>query len=165
MRTKDGLRTLFDAEHMSVRKYFRRMTGSASVAEDLTQETFLRLAAADVATLHSPAAYLRRISLNLIADMKRANRRSRLSSATVEEILDVPDPTGDPEAHLIAKDRMERMQAALDELPPRRRAILLAARLEGVPHRVLAQTHGVSIRTIEIEIRKALEYCARSLLD
>ncbi len=152
-------------ERSYVLRFFHRATGSAAIAEDLTQETFLRMAATDVGALNSPSAYLHRISANLAADRSRANRRSRLSDASIEELLDVPDPAADPEAQLIAKDRMNRVFAAMEELPPRRREILLAARLEGIAHSVLASRYGVSTRTIEIEIRKALEHCARALLD
>ncbi|MGU3493071.1 RNA polymerase sigma factor [Xanthobacteraceae bacterium A53D] len=161
----DGLRALFLAERLSLTRFFRRTTGSAARAEDLAQETFLRLAATDIGSLASPAAYLRRISTNLATDVRRADGRSRLSSAEIDELMHVPDPAADPEAQLIAKDRIESVLAALATLPERRRQILLASRLEGLPHRELAETWGVSTRTIEIEIRKALEHCARALID
>lgn len=165
MRSKDRLRALFVSERSSVLGFFRRATGSSAIAEDLTQETFLRLAAIDVAALANPSAYLRRISSNLIADVKRSHVRRRLAEAEINDLLDVPDPCADPEALLIARDSVDRVLIALAELPQRRRDIFLASRLENVPHRELAERYGISTRTVDIEIRKALESCARCLLD
>lgn len=165
MRSRDGVRALFLAERPSLLRFFRRTTGSSAVADDLAQDAFLRLAATDFGTLANPSAYLWRISANLVTDLSRGHGRRTLTAAEVDDILDCADPTPDPEAQLIAKDTMERMLDALAELPARRRDILLASRLEGVPHRTLAQRYAVSTRTIEIEIRKALEHCTRALLD
>ncbi|MBS7546477.1 RNA polymerase sigma factor [Ancylobacter oerskovii] len=165
MPSKDRLRVLFVSERSSVLGFFRRATGSSAMAEELTQETFLRLAATDVAALANPSAYLRRISVNLIADVNRSHLRRRLTEAEIDDLLDVPDPGADPEARLIARDCVDRVLTALAELPQRRRDIVLASRLDGVPHRELAKRYGISTRTVEIEISKALESCARCLLD
>ncbi len=165
MSPNDALRELFDAERLSVLRFFRRVTGSSVLAEDLSQDVFARLAAANLAAISNPQAYMRSVSANVATDLIRRESRRRLSQAEIDNLLDAPDPAADPEARLIAKDRAERLLRALSDLPERRRAILLAARLERVPHRVLAQDHGVSVRTIEIEIHKALAHCARALVD
>lgn len=155
----------FLAERSSLTRFFRRSTGSAAAAEDLSQEAWLRLASSDgVAVAHAPA-YLWRICENLAADAARAHARRRLTASEVDDILAVPDPNPDPEAALIARDTLLRLLAAMDRLPPRRRAILLAARLDRVPHRDLAAIYKVSTRTIEVEIRKAIDDLARVLTE
>ncbi|QIB34710.1 RNA polymerase sigma factor [Ancylobacter pratisalsi] len=165
MPRENRFRTLFIAERASVLRFFGRTTGSHALAEDLAQEAFLRLAAADIGTLANPGAYLRRVSANLAIDEGRSSRRRRLTRAEVDDLLEVPDNAADPEARLIAKDTMDRVFAALAELPERRRQILLAARLDGEAHRTLAARYGVSTRTIEVEIQKALDHCVRAIID
>lgn len=155
----------FLAESPSLARFFRRSTGSAAAAEDLSQEVWLRLASVDAMAIANVPAYLWRISENLAADAARTRARRRLSATEVDDILAVPDPAPDPEAALIAKDSAERLVSALATLPRRRRAILLAARIERVSHRDLAAAHGVSTRTIEIEIRKAVEHLARAMAE
>lgn len=162
--SKNDLLNVFLSELPSLTRFFRRATGSTAAAEDLSQETWIRLVSADSLSISNPSAYLRRISSNLVTDIARSRSRRRLSAGEVHDILNVADPSPDPEARLIAKDAVAALLAALDDMPERRRAILLAARLENVPHRILAETYGVSTRTIEIEIRKAVEHCARALL-
>jgi len=155
----------FLAESPSLTRFFRRSTGSAAAAEDLSQEVWLRIAAVEAVGIANVPAYLWRISENLAADAARTRARRRLTASEIEDILAVPDPAPDPEAALIAKERAERLVCAMETLPRRRRAILLAARIERVPHRDLAAAYGVSTRTIEIEIRKAVEHLARALAE
>jgi len=45
------------------------------------------------------------------------------------------------------------------ELPPRQREILLAARLDGLPRREIANRLGISLRLVEKELQRAQEYC------
>jgi RNA polymerase sigma-70 factor (ECF subfamily) len=62
-----------------------------------------------------------------------------------------------------ARDELVALQRALDELPARRRAIFLAARLGGLTHRQIADQHGISTRAVEINVQRALEHCAERL--
>jgi RNA polymerase sigma-70 factor (ECF subfamily) len=55
------------------------------------------------------------------------------------------------------------LERALDELTPRRRAILIAARLEEVPHVEIAARFGISTRMVEKELRSALIHCGQRL--
>jgi RNA polymerase sigma-70 factor (ECF subfamily) len=161
----DLLLRTFLTELPALSRLFRRATGSDLTAEDLSQDAWLRLASTQAAELKNPAAYLRRISSNLAVDFARRRSLRQLTVAEVDDILEMPDPTPGPEETLVAKDAMRNLMNALADLPERRRAILIAARLERVPHAKIAEYYGISTRTVEIELRKAIEHCARVLLD
>ncbi|WP_169805114.1 sigma factor-like helix-turn-helix DNA-binding protein, partial [Variovorax boronicumulans] len=45
----------------------------------------------------------------------------------------------------------------------RRRAIVLAARVDEMPHKDIAARYGVSARTVEKELRAGLEHCCERL--
>jgi RNA polymerase sigma-70 factor (ECF subfamily) len=53
--------------------------------------------------------------------------------------------------------------AAMAELPARQKAILMAARLEGLGRREIAQRYGVSVRYVHRELQAAQDYCAERL--
>ena len=53
--------------------------------------------------------------------------------------------------------------AVMTELPARQKAILLAARLEGLGRREIARRFGVSVRFVHRELRAAQDYCAERL--
>ena len=46
------------------------------------------------------------------------------------------------------------------ELPPRQRAILLAARLDALPRREIARRYRISVRLVQRELQEAQDYCA-----
>ena len=102
-------------------------------------------------------------SANLAVDHRRREARQPLAAAEVEALLDVPDDAPDATAVAAGRDELVLLQRALDELPARRRAIFLAARLGAQTHREIADRHGISTRAVEINVQRALEHCARRL--
>lgn len=137
--------------------------GSADLAGDVLHETYLRLARpVPLGPVRSPKRYLLRIAMNIAFKRLRRDRRFfTLLDAKVALGLadDAPDPSRSVEARL----EVEALQQALADLTPRRREILLASRLDGVPLREIAQRHGISQRMVEIELRRALASCALHL--
>jgi RNA polymerase sigma-70 factor (ECF subfamily) len=55
---------------------------------------------------------------------------------------------------------MLRLKGVIATLPPRRRAVLLAVRLEGLSRQQIAERFGISTSMVEKELRQAQEYCA-----
>ncbi|MDJ0930595.1 sigma factor-like helix-turn-helix DNA-binding protein [Breoghania sp.] len=51
----------------------------------------------------------------------------------------------------------------MNELPERRRAMLVAARIGNRRHSEIAAEHGVSVRTVEMKIRNVLDFCRHRL--
>lgn len=144
----------------------RRLTrriGSAAAAEAL-QDTYLRIGQAEaVPAIHDPQAYLLRVARNVAIGHRRAYARQRLDDVEVARLLDVEDEAPGPAAIVESQQQMERLAAALRGMPERRRAIFLAARVEGLPHQQIAGRFGVSLRTVANEIQRALDHCARCL--
>lgn len=146
-------------ERAGISRYLSRCAGSAEDGEDLAQEAWIRFSQSKAMTLVAPIPYLRRLVRNLAIDHGRSAQRRRLHAHEVDDIMNVEDNRPGPEAVLISRDTLSRLYKIMDELPARRRAILFAVRVEGKPHRQIAAVHGVSTRTIELEIRAAIEYC------
>jgi RNA polymerase sigma-70 factor (ECF subfamily) len=49
------------------------------------------------------------------------------------------------------------------DLPPRQRAILLAARVDGLSRREIASHYRISVRLVQRELQEAQKYCAARL--
>lgn len=160
---RDVLRKLLIKEYDSIARRLVRRVGSIEAARDVLQETFLRLErASDIRPMRDPRSYLFRMALNVATDIERSENR-KLTRAEVDDLLAVPDDRPDPARH--AEDRSELMllQRALAELPLRRREIFTEARVLGTPNPELAARYGVTVRTIELEIKNALDHCAKWL--
>ncbi len=122
-----------------------------------------RLGQAEVAgSVQSPAAYLFRMAFNVAIDRQRAEKR-RLARNEVQDLLHIVDDAPGPGQIAEARFEIEALQKAIAELTPRRRVILLAARLQGMPQREIASRLGVSLRLVEKELRIAQEQCALKL--
>ena len=69
---------LFDRHHLAVFRFLRRMTGSPSVAEDLTQEVFLRVVRGldGYDERSREVSWIFRIARNVLVDRHRARERS-----------------------------------------------------------------------------------------
>ncbi|MEP7453313.1 sigma-70 family RNA polymerase sigma factor [Phyllobacterium sp. SB3] len=145
-----------------IKRYLTRMTGSREDSEDLMQEAWIKLARNKAAAIVSPIPYLKSIARSLAIDHDRKRKRL-LTSCDIAHILLVRDELPGPEQQLIDRDQIRSLMAIIKTFPERRRRILIAARLERRPYAEIAQEFGVSVRTVELEIRKALDYCIAHL--
>ncbi|WP_447774155.1 RNA polymerase sigma factor [Variovorax boronicumulans] len=136
--------------------------GSPELAGDTLHEVWLRLqrdghVAGPVA---NPQAYLVRMGVNLAIDIRRSQSRM-LSAEDVQELMSVtPDPAPGPAQIAEARSELEALKAVVNEMPARRREILLLVRWEHWPQRAVAKRLGISLRTVESELKVAQEYCA-----
>ncbi|MFC7406438.1 RNA polymerase sigma factor SigE [Georgenia alba] len=134
-----------------------RLTGNVADAEDLTQETFVRV----FRSLHSyqPGnfeGWLHRITTNLFLDMAR--RRSRLRMDPLGEAgerLPAAHDAGEPERGFEHGNLDVDVQAALDSLPPKYRAVVVLCDIEGLSYEEIAATLGVKMGTVRSRIHRA----------
>ena len=144
----------------------RRLTyrlRSEDLASEVLHETYLRLGRmAEAGAVEQPAAYVYRTALNVAAELRRVEIR-RLTKLEADAITREQDDTFDPERIAAGRREIETLADALDELPPRRREIFLAARLDEVTTEVLAKRLGLSTSTVERELRRAFDHCIERL--
>lgn len=158
-----GLRALLIDRYGEFKHRIARRLGSTDLAADTLQETWLRLnRPGSPGAVERPDAYLFRIALN-IASNRRSEDRRRLALSEIAALRDVDRDELDPERIVESRAEIVALTEALDELPPRCRAIFIAARLDEVPHKVLAERFGVSTRMVERDLERALDHCGQRL--
>jgi len=131
-----------------------RLTGNQHDAEDLTQETFIRVFRS--LQNYQPGTFegwLHRITTNLFLDMVRRRQRIRM-----EALPDDYDrvPAGDPNPEQIYHDARlgPDLQAALDSLPPEFRAAVVLCDIEGLSYEEIGATLGVKLGTVRSRIHR-----------
>lgn len=145
--------------HRAALLRFLAAHGAGEAAEDLLQELWLRVTAVDTGPISQPLAYLYRAANNLMVDRFRARqqaakREQAWSDASVgseQEQAAVPGA----DRTLVARETLDRAQQVLDGLGPRAAAIFRRHRLENVPQRDIAREMGVSLSTVESDLRRA----------
>ena len=124
-----------------------RMLGDRAEAEDITQDSLLRLwhAAPDwQAGQAKVTTWLYRVTSNLCIDKMR--KRNRQSSDAVPEM---PDDGPDIERRLQDRARAQALRAALSDLPDRQKQAMVLRHLEGLSNPDVAQIMQISVEAAE----------------
>lgn len=161
-QVQQHLSILHEQYRAPLMSYFMRRVGSVAEAEDLTQETFVRLLVqAQRQKIDEPGAYLFYIATNLLRDRARkahVRNQAMLSdldhgqvSAVTQEFVEAHTP----ERVLEARDDVAQVARILNELDERTRDIYVLFRLEKMKHREIAALYGISVSTVEKEIMRA----------
>ena len=144
--------------------YASRLTdGDMDEAEDLVQQVFVKLweqrERLDIAW--SLKAYLYKTVHNAALNrLRAATTRSKyleVNAAQLENANVTPDDT--------ASELHERLQKALDLLPPQCRHVFELSRFEELKYREIADQLGISIKTVETQMGKALRILRLQLAD
>lgn len=152
---------LLDYEALKVQ--LARRLGSTDRADDALHDAWLRLdSAVPVERVRSPFLYLLRTAYRL-ALKRRLKERERVTLDDVRTALALADDAPDPERVTMARSDMDAVRGALAELSPRRRHILLAARVEGRMLRDIAEQLGLSQRMVELELKAAVLHCGQRI--
>lgn len=158
----DELVAAFFRHQSRLKRYLVGRTRSHHDAEDLSQEAWIKLARNGAAALAAPVPYLMRIARTLAVDHSRGQKH-RLSQHEIDDLISVPDLQPGPDKQIEDRDQVRCLRRVIDELPERQRKMLVAARLEHRRHVDIAREFDVSVRTVEMEIRKAIDYCSSRL--
>lgn len=143
---------------------FARRYAHVDAAPDIVHQLFARLAARGSEAplnVEAPTAYLRQATINLIrSEARQELRRSKHLHVCIE---DVEVGGGDPVAAAEARDILAHIEAIVMRLPVRTREIFLAHRIDGYSYTEIAARTGLSVKTVEKHMSRAIGYVARHL--
>jgi RNA polymerase sigma-70 factor, ECF subfamily len=134
-----------------------RLTGDEEDARDVVQEAYLR-AYRGLRRFRGDAQFstwMYRITANCAAT--HLSRRSRHRHDELDEATPVadPHPDHDPQLRADAGDLRERLQVALDELPPRLRTVVVLRDVYDLPHEAIAAELGISESAAKVRLHRA----------
>ena len=138
-------RELVERHVRGVHSFVYRMLDNRAEAEEVCQESFLRLwkQSTTFVPRAKPSTWLYRIAHNLAIDQLRRRRRD-----AVQGIDELPS-SGRPSLLLHEKQVAESVQRALDELPERQRAAISLVHYQGMSNAEAAEVLGVKLRALE----------------
>ena len=171
---EEGFHRLFQRYSKPIINYLYRFTWDRSVAEDLTQEVFLRICRA--AKTYEPKTSFRtwlytiatNVARNEFRRQEHTVRHESLSAPLYEDRMihqeDRMDPTAEtPEGMAIGRQLEEHIQRALSMLPERQRTALLLCRHHTFSYQEVADIMNLRVGAVKSLIHRATETLRREL--
>ena len=166
--------TLFRTHYQEVYRLLYRITGTREEAEDLAQETFLRLHKASYLwdrrwppdesastglesrdRTGSIRAWLYRVASNLAFNILRGEgRRKRRQEAAARQVVVQGSWAADPAEAAMRGDEQAAVRRALSALP-QQQAQLLLLRHAGLSYRELAEAMGIALGSVGTTLARA----------
>jgi len=150
---QEALHVIFTTHHAQLLGLAQSIVRDRSTAEDVVQDVMLELwRRRDKLVLESSlGGYLMRSARNRALNQLRTRRRERPESAA----LNHANPAT---AHRdVVENEMETaVRAAIAELPERCRQVFELSRMQGLKYAEIAATLGISVKSVETHIGRAL---------
>lgn len=159
---------LYLDHHGWLQGWLRRRIGDAHQAADLAQDTFVRLltssfgrgdaaAAQPAAALREPRAYLATVAKHVLVNHLR---RQSLEQAYLQALAVLPEPEAlSPERQLMVLQALQEIDAMLDALPPKVRAVFILSQIDGLTYAEIAEALGVGLRSVKRYMAQAMAEC------
>ncbi|MNH09360.1 putative RNA polymerase sigma factor FecI [compost metagenome] len=150
--------TLYRDHRSWLLAWLRRNIACAERAEDLSQDTFVRLLGrAQLPAPREPRAFLLAIAKGLLFDHFR---RAALEQAYLAELMLIPEAEqpSPEEQHLILED-LKAIDRLLGKLSSKARAAFLYNRLDGLGHAEIAERLGVSVSRVRQYLAQGMRQC------
>ena len=161
----EAFRKLFQQFAPRLKSYMMRKGADAATAEELAQETLLtvwrkaRLYSRDKG---SEATWIFTIARNLRIDrLRREMAWQALPEGREEQASD--DPT--PDEAVSARERQQRVQAALATLPPDQHEVVVLAFIDGLSHSEIAERLRLPLGTVKSRMRLAYQKVREAVED
>jgi len=144
----------------ALRAYLRSQFSSLTDHDDVIQETYVRLLRARArGPIASARGLLFATARNAARDLLRRRAVARVVPIAENDADCVFDEAPGVTETVSRRQEADLLAAAIAELPPRCREILVLRKFENLSHREIAQRLGISEHTVEAQLTKALHRC------
>jgi len=159
------------AQHgVTLKKFLARKLDNSEDAAEIAQDAFLRIHRMDEPQqLDNPRAFLFQVASNMAVDqLRRRTLHYRFLNAEKNnspdgEPVDINAIAASPEQILHARQKLDAIYAAVDELPFKVKQAFLLHRKTGLSYGDIARQMGVSVSSVEKYILQALKHCRARL--
>lgn len=160
----DRIAELFQDHQETITAYLMQRVQCPDTAQDLSQETYLRLLRKDTLDhADNLTGYLFKTAERLAIDFIRHHQRTSERSQPLDENLLCPHIQ--PEAQAILQQQCRMLLQAIATLPTQCRHILLLRKIDELSYSEIAKQLGISEKTVQRQLVKAMLHCHQLLQD
>ncbi|WP_318312762.1 RNA polymerase sigma factor [Flagellimonas crocea] len=154
---KDAYGHLFKLYHRELCNYMTAITGNPKMAEDLAQQTFIKIwdnrSKLQIET-SKLKRYIFKVAYNLFIDSKRKKKKEFELLETLKEqaYLDLTDADTS-----LFEERLKRVEKEINNLPEQCKKVFIMSKREGLKYREISEQLHISIKTVEVHMAKAMK--------
>ncbi len=162
------LGVLLQRYETSLVRFVTNFLGNRDTAQDIVQETFLRVAKRPrkllgVQSIHN---WLLRVARNLSIDhLRRLSRQRKHSRALLERVGSEVSAVETADRKLRKSERRDRVRAEIDNLRPRLKEIMLLKVQEAKSYREIAEITGLTVTNVGYLVHQAMQTLKLKLKD
>lgn len=157
---------IYKQRRKALERYVRRLLGNADEAADVSHEAFLRVYAAEVGD-RTPVsqALLYTVARNLaLSELRKRTSRATDAVADMGD-LDVLAEGLQPDEHAEMKEQLAAVERAMSRMAPKCLEVFRLRKIDELSHAEIAERLGISPKTVERHITRALHLCHEAMLD
>jgi RNA polymerase sigma factor (sigma-70 family) len=144
--------------------FLRRNWRNQSDIPDLVHDVYVRIYEAASKNLpDNPKSFLFSTAHNMLIDRVRRDKIVPIEFASQLDAFGAALDEPGPDRNAMARDDLRRLQKALDDLPPRTRAVVVLRRVDGLSRSDIARQLGISEVTIKWHLNEGLRALADAL--
>jgi RNA polymerase sigma-70 factor (ECF subfamily) len=151
---------LFKEHNTTLVRFLTTRLHSVSEAKEVAQEAYVRVLQLDKpGASNLLRAYLFRVALNLAIDRIRRRKVQQRIYVSDPDLMEAAEDLCDPERYAVAREDLMLVARSLTELPEKCLKAFLMYRLEGETQARIAERLGITDRTVNSYVRRAMLYC------
>ncbi len=134
-----------------------RLTGNEEDARDVVQDAYLR-AYRSIGRFRGDARFstwLYRIVANCASTFNTRKRRQRTDLLTDDDAIVEVHPDRDPVQAAETAHLRDELDAAIQDLPPRLRSVIVLRDVYDMPHEAIAEELGISVSAAKVRLHRA----------
>lgn len=154
-----------------IHRHVSRMVRDKGQVDDLVQESFIKAFTSleSYSSEYAFSTWLYKIATNHTIDYLRKKKLATFSidqpapGRTDEQTYELPDTTYRPDRHVMADQRRERIQEAIDALPPKYHRVIVMRHQQEMSYDEIAEELGLPLGTVKAHIFRARALLYRHL--
>ena len=155
---KENFEKLFRAEFKGLCFFAQKYVKDFDAAREIVQDSFISLweKRATIDASRPVKSYLTTAIHNKCHNYLRDNRKFDTNLLQIENLFELSDGSGTDV--LVEKELHQSIKLAIDELPEKCREVFLLNRYENLKYQQIADQLGISVKTVEAQMSKALRH-------
>lgn len=154
---RDAYGYLFNLYYKELCNYMTAVSGNPKIAEDIVQQTFIRLwdnRSKIKVSENKLKKYVFKMAYNQFIDSRRKRKREfeLLENLKQQAYLDLVDTDSS-----LFEERLKKVEQEIENLPEQCRKVFIMNKKEGLKYKEISERLHISIKTVEVHMAKALK--------